>query len=79
MQNQIFVKVFLVCLRSHRLCKGWPTQRRLGQMVFLWNFAFWHYLGPDLVDVFNEDFSTGRLSVSQHTAFITLFLKRGST
>ena len=39
--------------------------------------AFWHILGPDLVDVFNDASSTGRLSVSQRTAFITLIFKKG--
>ena len=49
------------------------------QMVFRKEFykAFWHILGPDLVDVDNDAFPTGCLSVSQHTALITLIFKKG--
>ena len=39
--------------------------------------TFWHILGQDLVDVFNDAISTGCLSVSQRTALITLTFKKG--
>ena len=39
--------------------------------------AFWHILGSDLVDVFNDALSSGCLSVSQRTALITLIFKKG--
>ena len=39
--------------------------------------AFWHILGPDLVDVFNDTLSSGCLSASQRTALITLIFKKG--
>ena len=38
--------------------------------------AFWHILGSDLVDVFNDALSSGCLSVSQRTALITLIFKK---
>ena len=39
--------------------------------------TFWHILGQDLVDVFNDAISTGCLSISQCTALITLTFKKG--
>ena len=39
--------------------------------------TFWHILGQDLVDVYNNAISTGCLSVSQCTALITLIFKKG--
>jgi len=39
--------------------------------------TFWHILGSDLVDVYNDALSTGCLLVSQCTALITLIFKEG--
>ena len=39
--------------------------------------AFWHILGEDLVEVFNDSFASGRLSPSQRRALITLIFKKG--
>ena len=38
---------------------------------------FWPILGSDLVDVYNECFTSGKLSFSQRTGLITLLYKRG--
>ena len=38
---------------------------------------FWSTLGPDMVDVYNECFESGRLSFSQRSGLITLLYKKG--
>ena len=39
--------------------------------------SFWSVLGTDLVDVYNDSFSSGCLSFSQRTGLITLLYKKG--
>ena len=59
--------------------EGMADSKAPGSDGFLKEFykTFWHILGQDLVDVFNDAISTGCLSVSQCTALITLTFKRG--
>ena len=39
--------------------------------------TFWHILGEDLVEVWNDSFASGRLPPSQRRALITLTFKKG--
>ena len=39
--------------------------------------ACWHIVGPDLVDVLNDSFSSGLLPLSQRGALISLIFKKG--